>query len=68
MNSFGGAYYNGTLGAAQDYKDSFLWFSKAAAAGNAVAMHNVALLHENGRGTAKDDKLAFQWYLRAAQC
>ena len=43
------------------------WFTEAAERGLADSQFNLAVLHENGLGVAKDDKEAYKWLLLAAQ-
>jgi TPR repeat protein len=42
------------------------WFRKAASAGNADAMHRLAIAYNNGHGVRQDDAQAAAWYRRAA--
>ena len=39
----------------------------AATAGDAEAQYNLALAHEQGKGTALDPALALHWFTRAAE-
>ena len=61
----GRRYANG-WGVAQDYGQARQWWEKAAAAGDAGAMHNLGWLYENGEGVAQDYGQARQWYEKAA--
>ena len=42
------------------------WYEKAAQGGNVKAMHNLAVIHAEGRGTAQDFKTAAGWFTQAA--
>jgi TPR repeat protein len=42
-------------------------FEMAARFGSSVAMHNLGVMYETGRGAAKDANEAASWYLRAAK-
>ena len=44
------------------------WYRKAAEAGNAAAMYNLAFFYENGRGgLPKSRSIALDWYQEAAE-
>jgi len=43
------------------------WFTEAAERGLPDSQFNLAVLHENGLGVAKDDKEAYKWLLLAAK-
>ena len=47
--------------------EAALWYGKAAEQGFAQSQHNLAVLHERGKGVEKDLALAFDLYSRAAQ-
>ena len=51
----------------QDRAKSIEWYEKAANAGSAEAMLNLAYWAEDGKGCPKDDKKAVGWYVKAAQ-
>ena len=65
MNQIGYLYYSG-LGVSQDYSKAMEWFQKAADAGNATAMFNIAMMYENGDGVPADQAAAREWYQKAA--
>lgn len=46
----------------QDFATADGWYRKAAELGNAYAMNNLGVLHEVGRGIARDLVLAHMWY------
>jgi TPR repeat protein len=50
----------------QDYAAAKGWYEKAAAAGDATAMHKLGLLFEEGQGVAQDYAAARGWYEKAA--
>lgn len=56
---------NGWGGTAKNSVEARAWGLKGAQAGNAVAMHNLAILLETTRGGAKSEPQAAQWYQRA---
>ncbi len=43
-----------------------VWYLKAAQQGNSNAQYNLAVLYENGRGTAVDFAQANKWYRKAS--
>src|SRR5215212_4988725 len=51
----------------QKYEEAFLWFSKAADQDDADAAFNVGSLYYVGRGVAKDEAKATEYYRRAAR-
>jgi TPR repeat protein len=51
----------------QKYEDAFLWFSKAADQGDPDATFNVGSLYFIGRGVAKDEAKATEYYREAAR-
>lgn len=51
---------------AVDKKKGIALLKSAAAANIADAQYELAICYENGDGVRKDDRLAFEWYLRAA--
>ena len=57
---------NGGIGAPADEGKARAWYERAAAAGDAVAMHLIGALYENGRSVPKDAARARDWYERAA--
>lgn len=54
-------------GQTPDYKYAFEMYSLAAEAGDAYAMNQVGLMHDNGEFVAQDYAKAFEWYLKAAE-
>lgn len=65
----GGLYYHGR-GVAEDENMAIYWWKKAAAAGNAEAMYQIAHAYLFGSGAAKSvadpDREAAVWYFQAA--
>ena len=51
---------------ARDGYDSYLWYRSAAERGDPYAQFNLGLLYKHGRGVARDDRQAAQWFLKAA--
>jgi len=51
----------------QSYSEAFRWFLLAAKAGLPVAQHNLAVLYQDGLGTAKDENQALIWFTEAAR-
>ena len=49
-----------------DYEKAFKLFLKAAKAGNAWGMRNVAFAYRNGEGVHEDQSEAFAWFKKAA--
>lgn len=49
-----------------DYEKAFNFFLRAAKAGNAWGMRNVAFSYRNGEGVHKDPNEAFAWFKKAA--
>ena len=51
----------------EKFEEAFLWFSKAADQDDADAAFNVGSLYYLGRGVAKDEAKATEYYRKAAQ-
>jgi TPR repeat protein len=49
-----------------DYNNAFIWFSKAAAAGDPVAEHRLGWEYEFGYGVTANETTALDWYLKSA--
>ncbi|CAF1308891.1 unnamed protein product [Adineta ricciae] len=56
----------GDIDVIQDYEQAAKYFAKAANAGNAEGMYNLARLLDKGLGIKKDHNLARQWLEKAA--
>ena len=54
-------------GDAQDYKEAYRWFRKAAVQDYAPAQTYLGLLYEQGLGVTQNAGRAISWYRRAAQ-
>ena len=52
--------YEQGIGVGKDEKEAFVWYNKSAMQGNSAAQFNLAVMHENGRGT----KVALQTQMR----
>ncbi len=51
---------------AKNYAQAFPKLKAAAEKGNMKAQYRLARCYDKGRGTAENDNLAFQWYLKSA--
>lgn len=49
------------------YDKALYYYSKAAAAGYGLAMNNIGLLYESGKGVKQDINEALSWYRKAAE-
>jgi localization factor PodJL len=54
-------------GLARDPVQARVWYEKAAINGNRKAMHNLAVLHAEGVGTAQNFQEAAKWFQRGAE-
>jgi TPR repeat protein len=63
MVRIGQLYYDG-LNFTRDYQVSLKWFLKAAEMGDAMGATYLSDMYANGRGVAKDPKLAAEWKKR----
>lgn len=61
------AYQSGIPNGHPDLADAFRWFQKAADAGNAHAMVQVAQYYQDGVWVNKNDRVAQEWLGRAAK-
>lgn len=50
-----------------DYTTAFKEWQALAKQGNIQALHNIAILYENGQGVAQNDQLAQEWCQKAAE-
>uniref|UniRef100_A0A915DTW0 Uncharacterized protein n=1 Tax=Ditylenchus dipsaci TaxID=166011 RepID=A0A915DTW0_9BILA len=62
----GDAYRDGH-GVIQDFAKAAKFYNKAAEAGNAEAMYNLALLYRDGKGVEQNFETFLSWLLKAAQ-
>ncbi len=63
-----GALYEKGVGVARDSQLAMSWYAKAANAGNARAMHNLAVMNAEAASGGKPDYAeAAQWFRKAAQ-
>lgn len=67
INALGAVYYEGLNGMKQDYAKALELFTKAADAGNAVAMTNIGRIYYFGKGVKKDAKKAAEYFMKAAE-
>lgn len=63
----GKLYEDGGVGLDKDAKEGRVWTTRAAANGDARAMHNLALDYYEGAGGPKSPAIAAQWFQRAAE-
>lgn len=61
MRELGTIYLNGTEITPSDGQEAMRWLSAAAEAGDAVAMHNIAIGSITGTVIPRDDALALRW-------
>ena len=66
-NSLGVWYEKGREGLAADPEAAVRWYRRAAAGGNALAMHNLGDCFRDGIGVERDHAEAFAWYRSAAE-
>jgi localization factor PodJL len=59
-------YESGSSGVKKDLAEARRWTERAAAGGDAKAMHNLGLYYFEGTGGAKNAATAAAWFLRAA--
>jgi TPR repeat protein len=64
MSTMGFHYAHG-IGVKQNYEKAFEWYQKAADAGDAYAMYEVAHCYENGEGVDSDEDLYIEWLEKA---
>ena len=62
-----GLCYDMGIGVEQNFAKAFMHYSRAAAAGCAEAMHEVAMMSKSGRGTKKDPVAAYKMFSLAAE-
>ncbi|MGX2956511.1 tetratricopeptide repeat protein [Ursidibacter arcticus] len=51
----------------KDYSKALHWYKKAAQQNEPIALYQLGVMHEFGRGVEKDGKEAFKWYLKSAE-
>jgi uncharacterized protein len=56
-----GLYYFYGAGGEQDYKQAFIWFSKAAFSNEAASQYMLFKMYFNGLGVTKDEAIARNW-------
>lgn len=59
-------YYHGTPTVFRDYQRAIDCYHKAAVQGHAMAQCQLGLMYREGQGTAKNEKKAFEWFMKAA--
>ena len=53
--------------ALENYEEALFWVEAAAKLGDAIAQNDLGFMHDNGLGTEVNKKLAYQWFLKAAE-
>jgi len=64
INNLGYSYYYGN-GNTQDFKQAFLYFSKAAYLNHPNAMYKIGDMYKNGYYVKKNNNAAFYWYKKS---
>jgi len=67
MTLYGWVLSNQPAASDKDYADAVGWYRKGAGAGDLFAQNNLGEMYERGRGVERDERLARQWYGRAAE-
>ena len=65
QNQVGSWYYSGTHGVEQNYDKAYHWWSKSALNGNVLAIGNLGICYQFGRGVEKDSIDAQRLYITA---
>lgn len=66
QSKLGSAFYEGAMGANQDYQVAVYWYQMAAAQGHANAAFNLGICYEQGKGVEKNPGRALDLYMKAA--
>ncbi len=67
MRNIGNLYYDGSHGVPKDLGNAFLWYKKAAEAGDRESMYIVGNCFEEGEGTLVNISEALKWYKKSAE-
>jgi len=67
MTCLGGMHFFGTQGVARDAAQARQWFTRAAQAGDAQGMMDLAQMCANAQGGPPDRDAAIRWWLAAAK-
>jgi TPR repeat protein len=59
-------YYEGSHGELKDYYQAFYWLKKAVKKKHVLAMYQLGLCYMNGTGITQNDKIAYQYFKKAA--
>ena len=65
MLNIGNRYYQG-IGTPKDRAEAVRWFGRAARAGHAGAMYNLAVAYASGQGVDRDEAEAVRWFRASA--
>jgi len=60
-------YRDGSYASSSHYKTVMNWYITAAESGEASAQYNLGVVHKNGDGVPRNDKMALKWWTLAAQ-
>ena len=63
----GDAYMNGDGGLTPSSAEGLAWYEKAARQGYTPALRRLGYVYRNGEGVERNDAVALQWYLKAAE-
>ncbi len=66
LNELGTIYYTGR-GVAQDYREAFKFWKRAAQQGNAASQLNLGHIYDVGEGVAQSNQEALKWFKKAAE-
>ncbi|WP_353172181.1 tetratricopeptide repeat protein [Acinetobacter rudis] len=67
QSQMGDAHLFGEFDLPVDYKEAFIWYSRAATQGDAKSQYNLAIMYLNGYGIEKDLVKAVKSYRKAAE-
>ena len=67
QNNYGVLYSSGVHNHPKDYAQAMIWFEKAAAQGDVVALANIGDMYQRGEGVPKDEAQAIHWYSKAVK-
>lgn len=65
QRNLGCMYHSGTEGAECDYAKAFMWYERAAAQGDYIALRNLGYMYKYGEGVKQDDDKAEEFFERA---
>ena len=65
QRNLGCMYHSGTEGAECDYAKAFMWYERAAAQGDYIALRNLGYMYKYGEGVKQDDDKAEEFFEKA---